>query len=212
MAGRHGICPLSMRPLPLPWRCTLPTCCSWRIWTTTTCLVRACFCGFVGSVSFWLLHGAQAPPSPRPFPAGAVPLQSFRRIPSAGFGSQPLGSLPPSISRSGVVLRKTRHTSPASHHSGSSRVGVMRRSASGGGGAPSNKSPPAPSAPPKSYRIVCARDRTTKRFSVPSSCTYEQFKTACCNSHVSHLIHVPFELSRCVLVLVFRFWFCCVAD
>jgi hypothetical protein len=152
------------------------------------------------------------PPPSRPFPAGAVPLQSFRRIPSAGFGSQPLGSLPPSISRSGVVLRKTRHTSPASHHSGSSRVGVMRRSASGGGGAPSNKSPPAPSAPPKSYRIVCARDRTTKRFSVPSSCTYEQFKTACCNSHVSHLIHVPFELSRCVLVLVFRFWFCCVAD
>ena len=78
----------------------------------------------------------------------------------------------------------TRHTSHVTRHAGSSRVGVMRRSASGGGQAPSNKSPPAPAAPPKAFRIVCARDRATKRFSVPPACSFEQFRTACCNSHV----------------------------
>jgi hypothetical protein len=97
----------------------------------------------------------------------------------------------------------TRHTS---FYAGSSRVGVMRRSASGAGAAsnPSNKSPPAPSAPPKAYRIVCARDRTTKRFSVPPTCSFEQFRTACCNSHVSCSSALQFDESSLPLLV------CCI--
>jgi hypothetical protein len=101
--------------------------------------------------------------------------------------------------------RTSHNTLHTSRDTGSSRVGVMRRSASGGSSAsaPSNKSPPAPSPAPKAFRIVCARDRATKRFSVPSTCTFEQFRTACCNSHVRPgycFCFVEFFLS-------FYFWF-----
>jgi hypothetical protein len=110
-------------------------CCSWRIWTTMTCRVRD-FLFESARASFFPPRAGSSrslrrnspprpppgppptppPPCPPPPPSGAVPLPSVRRAPSGGFGSQPMGSLPHGISRSGAVLPVTRHTSHVTRH------------------------------------------------------------------------------------------------